>query len=171
MRSSWEPHSSARPSATTTIGPEERGGAGGNRAVFAGVLALLLSTGWVANHFVALMPSISDRQHPSAARLDAIFGIYALGLLPGLLFGGRASDALGRQSVALVDLFRATAVGAHLPADAVVSTELELKYAGYFERERAQADRLRRMGDFSLDDALPYEQMRSLSFEASDRPI
>jgi MFS family permease len=69
--------------------------------VFASVLLLLLSTGWVANHFVALMPSISDRQHLSDARLDAIFGIYALGLLPGLLVGGRASDALGRQSVAL----------------------------------------------------------------------
>lgn len=35
------------------------------------------------------------------ATLDAIFGIYAVGLLPGLLVGGRASDALGRQSVAL----------------------------------------------------------------------
>jgi MFS family permease len=72
-----------------------------NRAVFASVLGLLLSTGWVANHFVALMPSISDRQHLGAARLDAIFAIYALGLLPGLLFGGRASDALGRRPVAL----------------------------------------------------------------------
>ncbi|ORW95526.1 MFS transporter [Mycobacterium sp. IEC1808] len=74
---------------------------GANRTVFASVLALLLSTGWVANHFVALMPSIDGRQHLGAARLDAIFGIYALGLLPGLLFGGRASDALGRKSVAL----------------------------------------------------------------------
>ena len=65
------------------------------------MLVLLLSTGWVANHFVALMPLINDRQHLGAARLDAIFGIYALGLLPGLLVGGRVSDALGRQSVAL----------------------------------------------------------------------
>jgi MFS family permease len=69
--------------------------------MFTGVLALLLSTGWVANHFVGLMPLISDRQHLNAAALDEIFGIYALGLLPGLVVGGRASDALGRQSVAL----------------------------------------------------------------------
>ncbi|OBG28831.1 MFS transporter [Mycobacterium sp. 852002-51057_SCH5723018] len=61
----------------------------------------MVSTGWVANHFVALMPLISDRQHLSATTLDAIFGIYALGLIPGLLIGGRTSDALGRQSVAL----------------------------------------------------------------------
>src|ERR1700742_4955135 len=68
---------------------------------FGAVFAVLLSTGWVANHFVALMPAISNRQHLSTATLDAIFGIYAVGLLPGLLLGGRASDALGRRAVAL----------------------------------------------------------------------
>ncbi|OMC57682.1 MFS transporter [Mycobacterium sp. IS-836] len=80
---------------------DQRRGSDETRAVFTGVLVLLLSTGWVANHFVALMPLIGERQHLDAARLDAIFGIYALGLLPGLLVGGRVSDALGRQSVAL----------------------------------------------------------------------
>jgi MFS family permease len=64
-------------------------------------LGLLLATGWVANHFVALMPLISVHQHLGTATLDAIFGIYAVGLLPGLLIGGRASDSFGRRSVAL----------------------------------------------------------------------
>jgi tRNA uridine 5-carboxymethylaminomethyl modification enzyme len=81
----------------------------------------------------------------------------------------RLAELARRQSVALLDLFRAAAVGQHLPSDAVVSTELELKYAGYFERERVQADRLRRMGDFPLDVSLPYEEMRSLSFEARQK--
>jgi tRNA uridine 5-carboxymethylaminomethyl modification enzyme len=81
----------------------------------------------------------------------------------------RLAELARRQSVALVDLFRAASVGEHLPADAVVSTELELKYAGYFERERVQADRLRRMGDFPLDLSLPYEEMQSLSFEARQK--
>jgi MFS family permease len=73
----------------------------GANVEFGAVLAVLLVTGWVANHFVALMPVISDRQHLSTSTLDAIFGIYAVGLLPGLLIGGRASDALGRKAVAL----------------------------------------------------------------------
>jgi MFS family permease len=93
-----------RGSRSTPVTAEERdgrGGSGATQVLFVGVLGLLLSTGWVANHFVALMPVISDRQHLSAATLDAIFGIYAVGLLPGLLIGGRVSDALGRQSVAL----------------------------------------------------------------------
>jgi tRNA uridine 5-carboxymethylaminomethyl modification enzyme len=81
----------------------------------------------------------------------------------------RLAELARRQSVALLDLFRAAAVGRHLPSDAVVSTELELKYAGYFERERVQADRLRRMGEFPLDVSLPYEEMLSLSFEARQK--
>jgi tRNA uridine 5-carboxymethylaminomethyl modification enzyme len=81
----------------------------------------------------------------------------------------RVAELARRQGVALLDVFRAAGVGAELPRDAVVSTELELKYAGYFERERAQADKLRRMGGFVLDDALPYEAMRSLSVEARQK--
>jgi tRNA uridine 5-carboxymethylaminomethyl modification enzyme len=81
----------------------------------------------------------------------------------------RIAEVARRQSVSLLALFRATDVGAGLPSDAVVSTELELKYAGYFARERTQADRLRRMGEFPLDDALPYGEMKSLSFEARQK--
>nr|WP_231980535.1 MULTISPECIES: MFS transporter [unclassified Mycobacterium] len=87
--------------AQSTLVTTRAGGPLAARGVFAGVLVLLLSVGWVANHFVALMPLLSVRRHLSAATLDAIFGVYALGLLPGLLVGGRASDAFGRRSVAL----------------------------------------------------------------------
>ena len=81
----------------------------------------------------------------------------------------RIADVARRQGVALLDLFQAVGIAADLPGDAVVSTELELKYAGYFERERTQADRLRRMGAFPLADGLPYESMHSLSFEARQK--
>jgi MFS family permease len=69
-------------------------------SLFAGVLAVLLATGWAANHFAGLLPAIRDQQHLGASTVNAVFGIYALGLLPGLLVGGRASDAWGRQPVA-----------------------------------------------------------------------
>jgi len=81
----------------------------------------------------------------------------------------RVAEVARRQGVSLRDLFAVVGVGMALPVDAVVSTELELKYAGYFERERTQADRLRRMGAFALDDRLPYESMQSLSFEARQK--
>jgi tRNA uridine 5-carboxymethylaminomethyl modification enzyme len=86
-----------------------------------------------------------------------------------LVHAVRLAEVARRQNVALGDLFRLVGVGAHLPADAVVSTELELKYSGYFERERTQADKLRRMGDFPLDAELPYGEMLSLSLEARQK--
>ncbi|MGH9418529.1 MAG: tRNA uridine-5-carboxymethylaminomethyl(34) synthesis enzyme MnmG, partial [Thermoanaerobaculia bacterium] len=81
----------------------------------------------------------------------------------------RITELARRQSVSLRDLFRAAEVGTELPVDAVVSTELEIKYAGYLDRERTQAERLRRMGDLRLDAALPYEEMQSISFEARQK--
>jgi len=81
----------------------------------------------------------------------------------------RIAEVARRQDISLLDLFRAVGVGEGLAPEAVVSAELELKYEGYFERERVQADRLRRMGAFALDPALPYAEMRSLSFEARQK--
>jgi tRNA uridine 5-carboxymethylaminomethyl modification enzyme len=81
----------------------------------------------------------------------------------------RIAEVARRQDVSLLELFDAVGVGDDLPRDAVVSTELELKYAGYFERERTQADKLRRMGAFVLDESLPYDEMRSLSYEARQK--
>ncbi len=81
----------------------------------------------------------------------------------------RIEELARRQDVSLLDLFRAAGVGGGLPGDAVISTELELKYSGYFVRERLQADKLRRMGDFPLAESLPYAEMLSLSFEARQK--
>jgi tRNA uridine 5-carboxymethylaminomethyl modification enzyme len=74
-----------------------------------------------------------------------------------------------RQNVALAECFRVTGVGEDLSSDAVLTTELELKYAGYFTRERTQADRMKKMGSFPLDAALPYPSMKSLSSEARQK--
>ena len=81
----------------------------------------------------------------------------------------RIAELARRQGISLGDLFRASDVGADLPIDAIVTTELELKYAGYFERERIQAERMRRLGDFALAPDLQYTEMQSLSFEARQK--
>jgi tRNA uridine 5-carboxymethylaminomethyl modification enzyme len=63
------------------------------------------------------------------------------------------------------------AVGAEQPLskEVILSTELEIKYAGYFDRERMHAERMRQMGDFRLPNDLTYESMQSLSFEARQK--
>ena len=78
-------------------------------------------------------------------------------------------DVARRQNVSLRSLFHAVGAGEQLAEEAVVTADLEIKYAGYFERERVQAERMRRMGGFSLDADLKYAEMHSLSFEARQK--
>jgi tRNA uridine 5-carboxymethylaminomethyl modification enzyme len=81
----------------------------------------------------------------------------------------RVAELARRNGVSLESLFGATGVLATLDGDALVTAELELKYAGYFAREREQADRLRKLGDVRLDPATPYLEFQSLSVEARQK--
>jgi tRNA uridine 5-carboxymethylaminomethyl modification enzyme len=81
----------------------------------------------------------------------------------------KISEVAKRNGVALSELFAAVGAGTELRADSVLSAELEIKYAGYFERERAHADRMARMGEMKLEADLPYEEMTMLSFEARQK--
>ena len=82
----------------------------------------------------------------------------------------KIAEVAKRQDIASLDHYSTRrALAATLHRDAVVTAELELKYAGYFVRERDQAAKLRRMGQFALDDDAPYEKMLSLSFESRQK--
>lgn len=80
-----------------------------------------------------------------------------------------AAELAKRNEVTLAEIFSRCAVGADLPIDALTSADLELKYAGYFARERNAASRLRQMGEFALAKNLPYETFRSLSTESRQK--
>jgi tRNA uridine 5-carboxymethylaminomethyl modification enzyme len=86
-----------------------------------------------------------------------------------LAHAARIVEVARRQDVSLGSLFAAAGIGAQVDAEALITADLEIKYAGYFARERVQAERMRRMGDFSLDADLDYGDMRSLSFEARQK--
>lgn len=75
-------------------------------------------------------------------------------------------DVARRQKVSLGDLFQAGGWGATLHPEAVLSADLEIKYAGYLVRERLAAERLRRLSDLKLPDDVAYGGMRSVSVEA-----
>ncbi len=85
-----------------------------------------------------------------------------------LAYGVPIIEVARRQKVSLGDLFRARGVGSELHREAVITADLEIKYSGYFVRERKAADRLRRMGEVSLPD-LPYEALRTISVEARQK--
>jgi tRNA uridine 5-carboxymethylaminomethyl modification enzyme len=81
----------------------------------------------------------------------------------------RIAELVKRQDVSLASLFRATMVGEDLPREVVTTVELELKYAGYFAKEREAADRLKRMAEYVLPLDAPYEAMRTLSTESRQK--
>lgn len=86
----------------------------------------------------------------------------------GLPHGMKVSEVAKRPGVSLAELL--VAAGERVEdSNAALTVELELKYAGYFERERTQADRLKKLRDFPLPADLPYPTLRSLSIEARQK--
>ncbi len=81
----------------------------------------------------------------------------------------RISELARRHGVSLLDLFRATGVDSEYSAESILSAELGIKYSGYFAREKAQADRMRSMGDFLIPSNVEYSGMKSLSSEARQK--
>lgn len=69
--------------------------------VFLTVAALLLSSGWAANHFASVLVVLRDQENYSPVLVNGAFGIYALGLVPCLLFGGMVADRIGARPVVL----------------------------------------------------------------------
>jgi Major Facilitator Superfamily len=71
--------------------------------------------GWGANQFAPLI--LLYQQHGvSAAATEVMFGLYAVGLVPALMVGGRWSDRAGRHVVVLTALLLSLAAAALLMA-------------------------------------------------------
>jgi MFS family permease len=62
------------------------------------------AVGWGANQFAPLLLMYRSELGLSGATVQATFGLYAFGLIPGLLLGGPVSDRYGRRPVMLVGL-------------------------------------------------------------------
>jgi MFS family permease len=65
------------------------------------VAFLLFAAGWGANHFAALLVVYAKELGLSPSALAVLFGGYALGLVPGLVLAGHASDTRGRRALVL----------------------------------------------------------------------
>lgn len=62
---------------------------------------VMFAVGYGANQFVPLLAVYRTRLGLSDAQATAVFGVYALGLIPGLLLAGPASDRYGRRPLML----------------------------------------------------------------------
>lgn len=81
------------------------------------------------------------------------------------------AELVRRPSLSLRSLVDAAESGAvpDFSDDVWTSVEIELKYAGYLERERQAIRRLRELADFELPQGLPYLEIVSLSTEARQK--
>jgi tRNA uridine 5-carboxymethylaminomethyl modification enzyme len=83
------------------------------------------------------------------------------------------ADLLRRPEVRLADLAgtgsRLSLGGEWMEADALAVVEMEVKYAGYIERERERVETMREREEVRLPRNAEYMEMRSLSYEARDK--
>ncbi|GAO07486.1 putative major facilitator superfamily transporter [Streptomyces lydicamycinicus] len=69
---------------------------------------VMTASGWSANQFSALLGAYHSGPGLTEATTTALFGVYVLGLIPGLFLGGPLADRRGRRPV----VFSALAVSA-----------------------------------------------------------
>ena len=81
----------------------------------------------------------------------------------------KIAEVARRHGVSLSELLEVSGVGSQFSAESLLSAELGIKYAGYFAREKAQADRMKSMGDFLIPSDVAYTDMNSLSYEARQK--
>jgi len=51
----------------------------------------------------------------------------------------------------------------------IESAEIEIKYSGYIEREKAIAEKIKRLEDLSIPEWINYNELKSLTFEAREK--
>jgi hypothetical protein len=69
------------------------------RLPYLGVAVAMFGVGWGANQFVSLLVYYHLHRDVSVGTDQALFGVYALGLMPALLVAGPASDRWGRARI------------------------------------------------------------------------
>ncbi|PCE66587.1 tRNA uridine-5-carboxymethylaminomethyl(34) synthesis enzyme MnmG [Sediminicola luteus] len=57
----------------------------------------------------------------------------------------------------------------NLDEEILEQTEIQVKYAGYIEKEKANADKLHRLEGVRIPDYFDYDKLKSLSFEAREK--
>src|SRR5699024_6831944 len=78
---------------------------------------------------------------------------------------------LKRPHISIKDLTRIDAVNAfidqeNLDAEEVIQAEIQIKYAGYIEKEKQNADKLNRLEGLKIPRGFEYDKLSSMSMEA-----
>jgi tRNA uridine 5-carboxymethylaminomethyl modification enzyme len=56
-----------------------------------------------------------------------------------------------------------------LDSEILEQAEIQVKYSGYIEKERTNAEKLHRLENIRIPDNFDYDQLKSLSYEAREK--
>ena len=57
----------------------------------------------------------------------------------------------------------------HLDTEMLEQTEIQIKYSGYIQKEKNNADKLNRLEDVKIPKHFDYSKIKSMSFEAREK--
>ena len=88
--------------------------------------------------------------------------------------GDKMAKVLARPNITVADFMELPQVkefadAQQLSKEVFENTEIEIKYAGYIEKEKNNADKLNRLEDIRIPEHFNYDKLTSLSFESREK--
>ena len=88
--------------------------------------------------------------------------------------GDKMAKVLARPNITVADFMELPQVkefagSQQLSKEVFENTEIEIKYAGYIEKEKNNADKLNRLEDIRIPESFNYDKLTSLSFESREK--
>lgn len=88
--------------------------------------------------------------------------------------GDKMFKIFSRPQIDMVDMMHFEKVHeyvaiANLDKEILEQTEIQVKYSGYIEKERTNAEKLQRLENIRIPDNFDYDQLKSLSYEAREK--
>lgn len=88
--------------------------------------------------------------------------------------GDKMFKIFSRPQIDMVDMMNFEKVheyvaNANLDKEILEQTEIQVKYSGYIEKERTNAEKLHRLENIRIPDNFDYDQLKSLSYEAREK--
>jgi len=89
---------------------------------------------------------------------------------------GKADKILSRPNIFLEDLKKCNSISSfidsnNLPKEVQDQAEIQIKYSGYIEKEKANADKLNRLESVKIPKDFDYKKLKSISAEALEKLI
>jgi len=87
---------------------------------------------------------------------------------------GKADKILSRPNIYLEDLKKCNSISSfidsnNLPKEVQDQAEIQIKYSGYIEKEKANADKLNRLESVKIPKDFDYKKLKSISAEALEK--